>query len=126
MNGLDQATGAAGWFEAFIKHGSTVSVLLSLFFGWGASIIASFPIHWRVKDPERATFYARLVAIFGSFLITLFTWPNEFRVAWACTMGVMSPLLGLVFLWVLSKRAPGLHSYLTMKKVTLPPEPPKE
>jgi hypothetical protein len=113
---LDAATQAANWFQNFLKHGSAVSFLLSLMFGWGLSVIASFPIHWNVKDAERATFYARLVCIVGSFAITAATWPNEFRWAWAGTMGVMSPLLGLVVLWQLEKRAPGLHAYLTMKK----------
>lgn len=116
MEHLDTATKAASWFDEFIKHGSAISVLLSLFFGWGAAIFASFPIHWSVKDAERATFYARAVAVFGSFLITAWTWPNDFRWAWAGTMGVMSPLLGLVVLWQLKKRAPELHEFLTMKK----------
>lgn len=116
MENLDTATRAATWFEQFLQHGSAISVLLSLFFGWGAAIIASFPIHWNVKEAERATFYSRLVAIAGSFLITAATWPNEFRWAWAATMGVMSPLIGLVVLWQLQKRAPELHKYLTMKK----------
>jgi hypothetical protein len=113
---LDTATKAATWFEAFIQHGSVVSVLLSLAFGWGLAVLLSFPIHWNVKEPERATFYARIVCVVGSFAITAGTWPNEFRWAWAGTMGVISPLLGLVALWILEKRAPSLHAYLTMKK----------
>jgi hypothetical protein len=116
MEHLDTATKVANWLDDFLQHGSIVSILLSLFFGWGAAVIASFPIHWNVKEAERATFYSRLVCIVGSFLITGFTWPNEFRWAWAGTMGVMSPLLGLVALWVLERYAPTLHAYLTMKK----------
>lgn len=113
---LDTVSHAASWFDAFLKHGSAISVLLSLFFGWGLAVLLSFPIHWHVAQPERATFYARVVCVLGSFAITAGTWPNEFRWAWAGAMGVMSPLLGLVALWLLEKRAPGLHAYLTMKK----------
>lgn len=118
MPELDTATQVATWFDSFLKHGSIISVLLSLLFGWGLAVTASFPIHWTVPQPERATFYSRLVCIVGSFAITAMTWPNEFRWAWAGTMGVMSPLLGLAALWILQKRAPGLHAHLTMKKET--------
>jgi hypothetical protein len=116
MPDLNTATEVAHWFDAFLKHGSMISVLLSLLFGWGLSIFLSFPIHWNVSKPEQATFYARCVCVVGSFAVTAATWPNEFRWAWAGTMGVMSPLLGLVALWILEKRAPSLHAYLTMKK----------
>lgn len=113
---LDAVSNAANWFDAFLEHGSFVSVALSLLFGWGLSVFLSFPIHWHVKDAERATFYARAVCVVGSFAVTAGTWPNEFRWAWAGTMGVMSPVVGFGVLWILHKRAPGLHAYLTMKK----------
>lgn len=119
---LDTATQVANWFDAFLKHGSTVSVLLSLFTGWGASITASFPIHWWVKDDQKATFAARLVCIAFSFGVTAGTWPNEFRWSWALAMGVMSPILGLIALALLKKWKPDLAETLAMKKKTTPPD----
>lgn len=107
----------ASWLEAFLKHGSSVSILLSLLFGWGFSILMSFPVHRKVKDAELATFYARLICVLGSFFITAFTWPNEFRWAWAATMGVMSPFVGLLVLLLLKRWKPDLYEVLAMKKV---------
>lgn len=121
MEHLDTATKVATWFDSFLQHGSIVSVLLSLFFGWGAAITASFPIHWRVKDDEKATFFARLVCIGCSFGVTAGTWPNEFRWSWALAMGVMSPIIGLIVLWFLKKWKPDLAETLAMKKVTQAP-----
>jgi hypothetical protein len=106
-------------FNSFLQHGSAVSVLLSLGFGWGFAILASYPIHWNVSDDERATYYSRCTAVAGSFVITLLTWPNDFRLAWALTMGVLSPLLGLVVLALLGKWKPDLvANVLSMKKTT--------
>lgn len=123
---FDQVDQAANWFEAFLRHGSIISVLLSLFFGWGLSIFLSFPIHRSVKDDELATFYARCACVVGSFLITAGTWPNEFRWSWALAMGVMSPLLGLLVLAILSKWKPEIvANVLSMKKVS-PPQPNQE
>lgn len=117
MEHLDTATQVANWFDAFLKHGSIISVLLSLLFGWGLSVFLSYPIHKNVADPGMATFYSRLACVCGSFLVTLLTWPNEFRLAWALTMGVVSPLLGLVVLALLGKWKPDLVAdVLSMKK----------
>jgi hypothetical protein len=121
MEHLDTATSVATWFDAFLKHGSIVSVLLSLFCGWGAAITASFPIHRIVKDDDLATFYARLTCMGFSFLITAGTWPNEWRWAWALTMCVMSPILGLLALSLLKKWKPDLADNMSMKKVTHTP-----
>lgn len=123
MEHLDTATQVANWFDAFLKHGSIVSVLLSLAFGWCFAVFMSFPIHRAVIDVELATFYARAVCVTGSFLITLITWPNEWRLAWALTMGMASPLIGLLALTLISKWKPEFAAtVLSMKKVT-PPSP---
>ncbi len=123
MEHLDTATQVANWFDAFLKHGSIISVLLSLLFGWGFAIFASFPIHRAVNDPELATFYARCACVLGSILITAITWPNEYRLAWALTMGVVSPLLGLFVLWLLGKWKPDLVANVLAMKKSAPPEP---
>lgn len=121
MQHLDTATNIANWFDAFLKHGSIVSVLLSLAFGWCFAIFMSFPIHRKVSDDELATFYARAVCVVGSFLITLITWPNEWRLAWALTMGMASPLLGLLALSIIGKWKPDfVANVLSMKKVSKP------
>lgn len=118
---LETATEVANWFDAFLKHGSIISVLLSLAFGWGLSVFLSFPIHRAVLDDELATFYARCACVTGSFLITAGTWPNEFRWSWAATMAVLSPLLGMLALHYVGKWAPDLAAnFLSMKKVTKP------
>lgn len=119
---LEHANQAAGWFEQFIKHGSAVSCLLSLGFGWGLALLLSYPIHWKVKDADLATYIARIVAVAGSFLVTLGTWPNEYRLAWAGFMGVASPLLGLAALAILKGRAPKVYEQLSMRKI--PPTTP--
>lgn len=118
MEHLDKATAVATWFDSFLKHGSSISILLSLFFGWGFSILMSFPIHRKTQDAELATFYARVCCVVGSFLITAITWTNDFRWAWAATMGVLSPLIGLLVLLLLKKWKPDLYEALSMKKIT--------
>jgi len=120
---LDKATAAANWFDAFIKHGSAVSVLLSLAFGWGLSIFLSFPIHRLVKDDELATFYARVFCVLGSFFITAATWPNDFRWSWAFAMSVLSPLIGLIVLLRLKRWPPELYEMIAMKKATPSADP---
>lgn len=123
---LDTATSIATWFDAFLKHGSIVSVLLSLAFGWGLSIFLSFPIHRAVNDDELATFYARCACVVGSFAVTAATWPNEWRWSWAGTMGVLSPLAGLIAIHFISKWWPDFATnVLSMKKVT-PKDPGDE
>lgn len=124
MEHLDKATAAATWFDQFVQHGSAISVLLSLIFGWGLALFLSFPIHRYVKDNELATFWARTACVLGSFAVTAGTWPNEYRWAWAGAMGVLSPLLGFVALWRLKSWAPNLYEFLAMKKST-PTEGPK-
>lgn len=122
MESLDTATSIANWFDAFLKHGSIVSVLLSLAFGWSFAIFASFPIHRFVKEDDLATFWARTACVFGSFLITLITWPNDWRLAWALTMGMASPLLGLLVLSIARKWKPELvANVFSMKKTTADP-----
>ena len=118
---LDAATTTATWFDAFLKHGSIVSVLLSLLFGWGFAIFMSFPIHRAIADDELATWCARAVCVLGSFLLTAATWPNEWRWSWALTMGVVSPVLGWVLLkWIGRKYPDFAGEILSMKKVTPP------
>jgi hypothetical protein len=119
---LQAASSAAGWFEAFVKHGSVVSCLLSLLFGWCLSVFLRFPIHKLIEPDDWATFAAQSSCVGGSFIITFITWPNEYRLAWALAMGVASPVLGLVALWALARWAPTLHRFLAMRKVT-PPAP---
>lgn len=126
---LDLLSAFGSFLDGFLEHGSAVSMLLSLGVGWGAAIAASFPIHRVVADDALATYYSRLVAIGGSFFITLFTWPNEWRVAWALFMAVMNPILGLIALHYLSRWKPDIAEQLSMKKTTKPsnspnPEPP--
>src|SRR4051812_38740211 len=94
---------AASWFDSFLKHGSAISVLLALIFGWCLALLLRFPLHKLLADDDTSTYVARVCCVVGSFAITYITWPNDFRLAWALTMGVASPVLGLVAIVILGK-----------------------
>lgn len=134
METLDKIDHFGAWFDAFLKHGSLVSLMLAILGGWFVAITAKFPIHKGIADDGWATWLTRLTCIIASALLTLWTWPEHDPGAWAVVAGAGSPILWGIFMAALKWARPTWFDALKLKRVSFidadevendvrPPEP---
>jgi hypothetical protein len=91
MTMLDQAREGIGFFEELLKHASVLCILLSILGSWCVTQLFKFPIHELVPRARWASWWTRFFCAVVAGVIAFFTWPNEWRLAWALFLGSASP-----------------------------------
>jgi hypothetical protein len=113
---LDQVDQAANWFEAFLRHTSVISIVLSLVGSWCATLVVRFPIRMLIA-PRWQAWLIRTLDVMIAFLICLLTWPNSWGLAWAITVGCASPVIYSFLCFLLIAKWPSLRPLLTLREL---------
>lgn len=118
METLDKIDHFGTWFDAFLKHGSLVSLLLAIIGGWFVAIGLKFPIHEFAKDDRWATWLTRTLCVVAAAALTFWTWPQNDPGAWAIVAGFGSPIFQFVLIMLVKLWKPSWYETLLLKRVT--------
>ncbi len=123
METLDKATTFATWFKEFIQHAELMSIVLALVCSWGFALWARFPFRQKLATAWVAWALWTVEIVVAGFICGIL-WPApeaNWKLAWALTVGVSSPLMFVMLAWVVGWKWPPLKPYLFLGAVT-PPE----
>lgn len=110
-----EVNSALSFLDQLLAHASALSIVLAMLGSWAFTQWAKFLVQ-RFATPVWHAWLTRTICATAAFNIALFTWPNDWKVVWAFTLGFGSPIAFHWALIVLYWKFPSLRDKLSAQR----------